>query len=58
MWNYYVQNGHYEGYAIGFDLYKFLKTFDAPSKDEMDSFSVYQEKYYIKRTHNLKLWNA
>ncbi len=48
MWNYYVQNGHYEGYALGFNLYEFLKTFDTPSSKEMDAFSVYHGKVLYK----------
>lgn len=48
MWNYYVQNGHYEGYAMGIDVYKFLKTFDTPLSNEMDTFSVYYGKVTYK----------
>lgn len=44
MWNYYVQNGHYEGYALGLNLYELLKTFDTASDKEMDSFMVYHGK--------------
>lgn len=48
MWNYYVQNGHYEGYALGLNLYEFLKTFDTPSSKEIDAFSVYHGKVLYK----------
>lgn len=48
MWNYYVQNGHYEGYALGLKLQDFLKTFDTPSELEMDAFSVYHGKVLYK----------
>ena len=48
MWNYYVQNGHYEGFAIGFDLYEFLKTFDTYSEKETDAFIVRHGKVLYK----------
>lgn len=48
MWNYYVQNGHYEGYAIGLKLFEFLKTFETPSNKEPDAFSVYHGKVLYK----------
>ena len=36
MWNYYVRNGKYEGYNIGFDVYGFLKSFDTTEKKTYD----------------------
>ena len=41
MWNYYVRNGAYQGYNIGFNIPKLLKTFDTPDEHKLDSFSVY-----------------
>ena len=36
MWNYYVHNGKYEGYNIGFDVYEFLKSFDTSAENKAD----------------------
>lgn len=41
MWNYYVNNGNYQGYNIGLKLSKILKTFDTDNQKELNSFSVY-----------------
>lgn len=41
MWNYYVNNGSYQGYNIGFRPTKLLKTFDIPDPSVWDAFSVY-----------------
>ena len=51
MWNYYVQNGEYQGYSIGIDLYKFLKSFDVNNKgDALDPiFFFYGEVIYSER---------
>lgn len=40
MWNYYVSNGIYQGYNIGFQVDKLLKTFDTPEHTS-DGFMVY-----------------
>lgn len=40
MWNYYVSNGVYQGYNIGFNVQELLKSFDVDN-DIFDSFSVY-----------------
>lgn len=40
MWNYYVKNGAYQGYNIGFNIEKFLKTFDTDMPKEIDPFIV------------------
>ena len=53
MWNYYVQNGHYEGFAIGFNLHKFLKTFDTHSDKELDGFLVYHGKVLYREDWQL-----
>ncbi len=50
MWNYYVNNGDYQGYNIGFNIEKFLKTFDTDEPKSADPFIVlygqvlYEEK--------------
>lgn len=44
MWNYYVNNGAYQGYNIGFKINEFLKTFDTPQQNQADSFAVYYGK--------------
>ncbi len=49
MWNYYVQNGRYEGFNIGFSLYDLIKTFDTMSEKEMNSFIVYYGKVIYKK---------
>lgn len=49
MWNYYVQNGHYEGFNIGFDLYELIKTFDNASEQAMECFLVYYGKVIYQR---------
>ena len=41
MWNYYVKNGLYQGYNLGIDTRKFVKTFDTDSSGTLDSFIVY-----------------
>ena len=49
MWNYYVKNGHYEGFNIGFDLHELIKTFDNASEQAMDCFLVYYGKVIYQR---------
>ena len=41
MWNYYVNNGSYQGYNIGLRTKELLDTFDTPSKHAIDAFQVY-----------------
>lgn len=41
MWNYYVNNGRYEGYSIGIDILELLKTFDTEEEKLSDPFLVY-----------------
>lgn len=41
MWNYYVQNGSYRGFSIGFKIKKLLKTFDTLEKRTADPFLVF-----------------
>lgn len=40
MWNYYVKNGNYQGYNIGFNIEKLLKTFDTQEPHTLDPFEV------------------
>ena len=49
MWNYYVQNGRYEGFNIGFNLCELIRTFDTPSEKEIEGFSVYYGKVIYKK---------
>ena len=41
MWNYYVNNGAYQGYNIGLRVKELLKTFDTPDQNIIDAFHVY-----------------
>lgn len=41
MWNYYVNNGAYQGYNIGLRIKELLKTFDTPDQNTIDAFQVY-----------------
>ena len=49
MWNYYVQNGKYEGYNIGFDVYDFLKSFDSPQEKVSDPITCHYGKVIYKK---------
>lgn len=44
MWNYYVNNGAYQGYNIGLRVKELLKTFDTPNQKTIDAFHVYYGK--------------
>jgi len=54
MWNYYVNNGNYQGYNIGFNIEKFLNTFDTAEPRTADPFValygqiLYEEKEQFK----------
>lgn len=41
MWNYYIHSNSYEGYSIGFNIAKLLKTFDSTKTGHTDPFTVY-----------------
>lgn len=41
MWNYYVKNGFYQGYSLGINIAKFIKTFDTEPNTAVDAFIVY-----------------
>ena len=52
MWNYYVNNGEYQGYNIGFRVEELIKTFDVPDEKHLDSFRVYYGKVlYLEKEH-------
>lgn len=52
MWNYYVNNGAYQGYNIGFRVSELLKAFDTPKENQLDSFMVYYGKVlYSEKEH-------
>ena len=40
MWNYYVHDGRYQGYNIGFNVEKLLKSLDSKKPKTIDPFSV------------------
>ena len=40
MWNYYVHNGRYQGYNIGFNAEKLIKVLDSKKPGTIDPFSV------------------
>lgn len=48
MWNYYVNNGSYQGYNIGLRVIDLLKTFDTPETNQMDAFIVRYGKVLYK----------
>ena len=48
MWNYYVNNGSYQGYNIGIRVIDLLKTFDTPETNQMDAFIVRYGKVLYK----------
>lgn len=54
MWNYYVQNGRYEGFNIGFNLSELIRTFDTPSENELEGFSVYYGKVIYKKEKQIE----
>lgn len=56
MWNYYVNNGSYQGYNIGFSVNKFLKTFDISTKTHIDPLLVlYGEVLYKENDQNKEI---
>ena len=58
MWNYYVNNGFYQGYNIGFNMQKLLKSFDTEDKRHLDSFFVYYGKVlYSKKDQDQEINN-
>ena len=54
MWNYYVHNGKYEGYSIGFDVYDFLKSFDTDQKNTSDPICIRYGKILYKKKEQEK----
>lgn len=58
MWNYYVNNGFYQGYNIGFNMQKLLKSFDTEDKRHLDPFFVYYGKVlYSKKDQDKEINN-
>ncbi len=53
MWNYYVHNGNYQGYNIGFNIYGFLKSFDTNGK-VIDPIIVHYGKVIYKKSEQLR----
>ncbi len=49
MWNYYVQNGHYEGFNIGFNLNELIRTFDTSADKVKEGFFVYYGRVIYNR---------
>lgn len=54
MWNYYVNNGAYQGYNIGLRVKDFLKTFDTPDQDIIDAFQVYYGNVIYDERHQMR----
>lgn len=54
MWNYYVSNGIYRGYNIGFEPHKLLKTFDVDNFNTADAFMVYYGPVIYNKNDQLK----
>lgn len=54
MWNYYVNNGLYQGYNIGINVLEFLKTFDVENKNLLDAFTVYYGKVIYNKGKQYK----
>lgn len=54
MWNYYVNNGSYQGYNIGFSINKFLKTFDINVDKTIAPFTVYYGEVLYKESKQYK----
>lgn len=49
MWNYYVKNGNYQGYNIGFNIYNLLKSFDTSESNYADNVIIrYGQVIYTK----------
>lgn len=55
MWNYYIHNNNYQGYNIGFDIYKFIKSFDVANKgDALDPIFFYYGEVIYNKEQQLK----
>lgn len=53
MWNYYVNNGVYQGYNIGFNVQELIRSFDV-EEDILDSFLVYYGNVLYKKAEHYK----
>ena len=54
MWNYYVNNGKYQGYNIGININKFLKVFEKISVNNIKDFKVYYGNVLYKEKEQFK----
>lgn len=54
MWNYYVNNGFYEGYNIGFNIEKLLNTFHVEEEHTVDAFLVYHGNVLYKEKQQIQ----
>ena len=54
MWNYYVNNGKYQGYNIGININKFLKVFEKISVNNIKDFQVYYGNVLYKEKDQFK----
>ena len=54
MWNYYVNNGKYQGYNIGVNINKFLKVFEKISVNNIKDFKVYYGNVLYKENEQFK----
>ncbi len=54
MWNYYVNNGKYQGYNIGININKFLKVFEKISANNIKDFKVYYGNVLYKEKEQFK----
>ena len=54
MWNYYVNNGKYQGYNIGININKFLKAFEKISVNNIKDFNVYYGNVLYKEKEQFK----
>lgn len=54
MWNYYVNNGKYQGYNIGININKFLKVFEKISVNNIKDFQVYYGNVLYKEKEQFK----
>ena len=54
MWNYYVNNGKYQGYNIGININKFLKVFEKIIVNNIKDFQVYYGNVLYKEKDQFK----
>lgn len=54
MWNYYVNNGNYQGYNIGFNIKNLLNVFLSVDNKNYNDFRIYYGKVLYKPTEQQK----